>query len=114
MILWCLDRPAPSFSSQRFPKEIGIITGIVGAVGGAGGFSLPTALGSLKQWTGTFAGGFALFAVGSLVCAVLLQFVTGKAYSSPAAVRLPWPSRPTYESSENAVFATIASTSAEG
>jgi NNP family nitrate/nitrite transporter-like MFS transporter len=60
---------------QRFPKEIGIITGIVGAAGGAGGFFLPTALGSLKQWTGTFAGGFALFACASLICAALLQLV---------------------------------------
>jgi NNP family nitrate/nitrite transporter-like MFS transporter len=60
---------------QRFPKEIGIITGIVGAAGGVGGFFLPTVLGSLKQWTGTFAGGFALFACAALICAVLLQLV---------------------------------------
>jgi len=59
----------------RFPKEIGVITGIVGAAGGAGGFFLPTVLGNLKQWTDTFAGGFALFAAGSLICAALLQFV---------------------------------------
>jgi hypothetical protein len=36
---------------------------------------LPTLLGSLKEWTGTFAGGFALFACASLGCAVLLQLV---------------------------------------
>jgi NNP family nitrate/nitrite transporter-like MFS transporter len=59
----------------RFPKEIGIITGIVGAAGGVGGFFLPTVLGTLKQWTDTFAGGFALFAGGALTCAVLLQLV---------------------------------------
>jgi NNP family nitrate/nitrite transporter-like MFS transporter len=59
----------------RFPKEIGIITGIVGAAGGVGGFFLPTVLGNCKQWTGTFAGGFALFAGGSFACAVLLQLV---------------------------------------
>src|SRR5439155_24086745 len=35
----------------RFPKEIGIITGIVGAAGGVGGFFLPTVIGSLMQWT---------------------------------------------------------------
>jgi NNP family nitrate/nitrite transporter-like MFS transporter len=60
----------------RFPKEIGVITGIVGAAGGIGGFFLPTVLGGLRQWTGTFAGGFALFAGGSLACAVLLQLVS--------------------------------------
>jgi NNP family nitrate/nitrite transporter-like MFS transporter len=48
---------------QRFPREIGVITGIVGAAGGLGGFFLPTILGSMKQVTGSFAGGFVLFAV---------------------------------------------------
>ena len=27
---------------QRFPREIGVITGVVGAAGGIGGFFLPT------------------------------------------------------------------------
>jgi NNP family nitrate/nitrite transporter-like MFS transporter len=60
----------------RFPREIGVITGIVGAAGGVGGFFLPTVLGALRQWTGTFAGGFVLFAVGALACAVLMQVVS--------------------------------------
>src|SRR5690606_35712861 len=33
---------------QRFQKEIGIVTGIVGAAGGVGGFLLPKILGNLK------------------------------------------------------------------
>ncbi len=33
---------------QRFPDEIGVVTGIVGAAGGLGGFVLPTLLGSLE------------------------------------------------------------------
>ena len=41
---------------QRFPKEIGVMTGIVGAAGGIGGFFLPNLLGGLKQLTGSFAG----------------------------------------------------------
>jgi NNP family nitrate/nitrite transporter-like MFS transporter len=60
----------------RFPREIGVITGIVGAAGGVGGFFLPTALGEFRQWTGSFAGGFTLFACGSFVCAVLVQIVS--------------------------------------
>jgi NNP family nitrate/nitrite transporter-like MFS transporter len=60
----------------RFPREIGVITGVVGAAGGIGGFCLPTLLGGLKHWTGTFAGAFALFAAGSFVCAVVLQVVS--------------------------------------
>lgn len=61
---------------QRFPNEIGVITGVVGAAGGVGGFFLPTLLGVLKQWTGSFAGGFAAFAVLGLVSAFALTLVS--------------------------------------
>ncbi len=61
---------------QRFPKEIGVLTGIVGAAGGIGGFLLPNLLGGLKQWTGTFAGGFLIFAAAGFGCAALLTLVS--------------------------------------
>lgn len=61
---------------QRFSKEIGVITGIVGAAGGIGGFFLPNLLGSLKQWTGSFAGGFLVFAVIVFVCVAALLHVS--------------------------------------
>lgn len=48
---------------QRFPKEIGVATGLIGAAGGIGGFFLPTALGALKQATGSFGVGFLMFAL---------------------------------------------------
>jgi NNP family nitrate/nitrite transporter-like MFS transporter len=60
----------------RFPKEIGVITGIVGAAGGVGGFFLPTALGFLKDTTGSFSGGFFAFGVTSLICAGTLTLVS--------------------------------------
>jgi NNP family nitrate/nitrite transporter-like MFS transporter len=64
---------------QRFPQEIGVITGVVGAAGGIGGFFLPTVLGGLKQVTGSFAGGFLAFAVlGCLGCSVALLYVSRK------------------------------------
>jgi len=47
----------------RFPREIGVTTGIIGAAGGLGGFVLPTALGLLKQTTGSFGSGFLLFSL---------------------------------------------------
>lgn len=53
---------------QRFSREIGAVTGIVGAAGGLGGFLLPIALGGFRGLTGSFAGGlivFALIALGS-------------------------------------------------
>jgi NNP family nitrate/nitrite transporter-like MFS transporter len=48
---------------QRFPREIGVVTGIVGAAGGIGGFLLPNVLGIMKQLTGSFGGGFFAFAL---------------------------------------------------
>ena len=61
---------------QRFPKEIGVITGIVGAAGGIGGFFLPTLLGGLKQLIGSFGSGFLIFAVAGLGCAAALAAVS--------------------------------------
>jgi NNP family nitrate/nitrite transporter-like MFS transporter len=46
----------------RFGKEIGVVTGIVGAAGGLGGFCLPTLLGGAKEWTGSYSLGFLIFA----------------------------------------------------
>jgi NNP family nitrate/nitrite transporter-like MFS transporter len=61
---------------QRFPREIGVITGVVGAAGGLGGFFLPSVLGGLKQLTGTFAGGFLAFALVGFGCAFALVRVS--------------------------------------
>jgi NNP family nitrate/nitrite transporter-like MFS transporter len=47
---------------QRFGGRVGIMTGIVGAAGGFGGFLLPSALGAIKDRTGSFGLGFALLA----------------------------------------------------
>lgn len=47
----------------RFRAEIGVATGVVGAVGGLGGFALPTLLGAAKQATGSFAPAFLILAL---------------------------------------------------
>ncbi|MBB3347420.1 NarK/NasA family nitrate transporter [Sphingomonas sp. BK069] len=47
---------------QRFAAEIGVMTGLVGMAGGVGGFYLASSLGVAKQWTGSFAPGFLVFA----------------------------------------------------
>jgi MFS transporter, NNP family, nitrate/nitrite transporter len=46
----------------RFREEIGLATGIVGAVGGIGGFLLPNLLGQIKMRAGTFGPGFLVLA----------------------------------------------------
>jgi len=52
---------------QRFRKEIGVMTGLVGMAGGVGGFYLASSLGYSKQITGSYQAGFLVFAVLALV-----------------------------------------------
>ncbi|MBK8400464.1 nitrate/nitrite transporter [Propionivibrio sp.] len=47
---------------QRFRKEIGVMTGLVGMAGGVGGFYLASSLGYAKQATGSYQIGFLIFA----------------------------------------------------
>jgi NNP family nitrate/nitrite transporter-like MFS transporter len=47
---------------QRFRKEIGVMTGLVGMAGGVGGFYLASSLGYAKQTTGSYQIGFLIFA----------------------------------------------------
>ena len=61
---------------QRFSQELGVVTGIIGAAGGIGGFFLPSLLGGLRQWTGSFSGGFFAFGWTSLLCAAGLVYVS--------------------------------------
>ena len=42
---------------QRFPERIGVVTGVVGAAGGLGGFLLPSALGIVRDATGSYSAG---------------------------------------------------------
>src|SRR5580765_1331674 len=48
---------------QRFAGRMGIITGVVGAAGGLGGFFLPSMLGAVRDATGTYGAGLMLVAV---------------------------------------------------
>ena len=61
----------------RFQREIGVITGLVGAAGGLGGFFLPSLLGVLKDLTGTYASGFVVLAALCLWGMSLLVAVSG-------------------------------------
>jgi NNP family nitrate/nitrite transporter-like MFS transporter len=47
---------------QRFGKDIGVMTGLVGAGGGVGGFYLASSLGFAKGLTGSYSAGFLIFA----------------------------------------------------
>lgn len=74
---------------QRFGDRLGIVTGVVGAAGGLGGFCLPSVLGAVKGITGSYAPGLLLFAGVSLAGALgLLHLGTHWAGTwRPQAVR---------------------------
>jgi NNP family nitrate/nitrite transporter-like MFS transporter len=70
----------------RFRGEIGMATGIVGAVGGVGGFLLPTLLGEMKQRAGSFGPGFLVLALIATAAFVALHcLAVGR-----ASWRLSW------------------------
>ena len=75
---------------QRFPERVGIMTGLVGAAGGFGGFLLPSLLGLVKDATGSFGLGFLIlstcFLSGSLAL-VYLRNVWTNSWPAAAAQR---------------------------
>ncbi len=52
---------------QRFRKEIGVMTGMVGMAGGVGGFYLASSLGYAREITGSYQLGFLIFAALALL-----------------------------------------------
>jgi MFS transporter, NNP family, nitrate/nitrite transporter len=71
---------------QRFRREIGIMTGLVGCAGGIGGFLLARVLGLSKVYSGGFAGGFLLFSLLALACFAGLTLVRKRWRASWGAV----------------------------
>ena len=63
---------------QRFRKEIGVMTGLVGFGGGIGGFYLASSLGLAKQMTGSASLGFLIFAGLALVALAGLTIVKSR------------------------------------
>ena len=71
---------------QRFSKEIGVVTGLIGAMGGVGGFYLASTLGLARQLTGSYQPGFFGFAALALVA---LAFVARARRLAPQADLVP-------------------------
>lgn len=60
---------------QRFGNELGLMTGIVGAAGGLGGYALPLILGKLYQSTGAYTAGFLVLSGIALAALILLYVI---------------------------------------
>ena len=63
---------------QRFRREIGVMTGLVGMAGGVGGFYLASSLGYSKQITGSYQTGFLIFAALAIVALIGLTTVKAR------------------------------------
>ena len=63
---------------QRFRKEIGVMTGLVGMAGGVGGFYLASSLGYSKQLSGSYQPGLLIFAALALAAVSGLTAVKGR------------------------------------
>ena len=61
---------------QRFARNVGVVTGLVGATGGIGGFYLAASLGYAKQLTGGYGIGLAIFAFLALAALTALTSVS--------------------------------------
>jgi NNP family nitrate/nitrite transporter-like MFS transporter len=60
---------------QRFQRDLGAVTGLIGAIGGVGGFFLPTLLGTVRQATGSFGFGFVVLAMLAAGAAISLRLL---------------------------------------
>jgi NNP family nitrate/nitrite transporter-like MFS transporter len=58
--------------AEYFPKNTGLVTGVVGCAGGLGGFFPPLLMGVVKGATGTYILAFVLLALFSSACLVIL------------------------------------------
>ncbi len=67
---------------QRFGKEIGIMTGLIGMAGGVGGFALAASLGAIKQSTGDYSLGLWMFSALALLGWISLSGVKARWRSS--------------------------------
>jgi nitrate/nitrite transporter NarK len=61
---------------ERFPTETGTVTGLVGALGGLGGFFPPLLLGAFRDTLGVLWPGFALLSV----TAIALRYANGRVF----------------------------------
>jgi MFS transporter, NNP family, nitrate/nitrite transporter len=60
---------------QRFRREIGVMTGLVGMAGGIGGFYLASSLGYSREITGSYQTGFMIFAALAVLALIGLTGV---------------------------------------
>jgi NNP family nitrate/nitrite transporter-like MFS transporter len=78
---------------NEYPKQVGAVTGVVGAAGGLGGFFPPLVMGAVKTAFGSYTLGFLLLAFTAVLCLAILALMMMRpaqpqpAGEQPAATR---------------------------
>jgi MFS transporter, NNP family, nitrate/nitrite transporter len=78
--------------AAHFPSEAGIVTGVVGAAGGLGGFFPPLLMGFVHDLSGAYAIGFMLLSEFALLCLLINVLVLQQ------RARMLWPRDPSSRS----------------
>jgi len=60
---------------NEFPKQVGAVTGVVGAAGGLGGFFPPLVMAAVKTTFGSYTLGFLLLAFTGVLCLAILALM---------------------------------------
>ncbi|WP_050777655.1 nitrate/nitrite transporter [Hydrogenivirga sp. 128-5-R1-1] len=60
---------------HRWPYQTGLMTGLIGAAGGIGGFYLPTVNGIVFEATGSYSLAFAFFGGVAVFCLLIVKFL---------------------------------------
>jgi NNP family nitrate/nitrite transporter-like MFS transporter len=79
---------------QFFPQDTGTVTGLVGGMGGLGGFFPPLVLGIIKTQTGSYALGFVFLSAFCFVCLVLNQVILIRRPGKSPGLRVFLPRQP--------------------
>jgi MFS transporter, NNP family, nitrate/nitrite transporter len=77
----------------HFPRDAGVVTGLVGAAGGLGGFFPPLLMGFVRDITGAYAIGFMLLSEFGLVCLLINVLVLQQRARLLMPPSGPWPAR---------------------
>jgi NNP family nitrate/nitrite transporter-like MFS transporter len=76
---------------NEFPKQVGAVTGVVGAAGGLGGFFPPLVMGVVKTALGSYTLGFLLLAFTAVLClAILAMMMMRPSTPMPVMDEPPW------------------------